>query len=66
MAPKNEDLIVPGGTSAKITRTDADGKCVIADQFQIVPAIIDPQAYPVLLKTEAALREKSSTLFLLK
>ena len=66
MAPKSKDLNVPGGTSASIARADAGGKCVITDQFQIVPSIIDPQAYPVLLKTEAALGEKSSTLFLLE
>ena len=66
LAPPNEDLNVPGGTTARIARTDAGGQSVITDQFEIVPAIINPQAYPSLLQAQAALGKKSATLFLLE
>ncbi len=66
LAPPNEDLNVPGGTTARIARTDAGDQSVITDQFEIVPAIINPQAYPSLLQAQAALGKKSATLFLLE
>jgi hypothetical protein len=66
LGPPNEDLNVPGGTTARISRKDAGGQSVITDQFEIVPAIISPQGYPTLLQAEAALGEKSATLFLLE
>jgi transglutaminase-like putative cysteine protease len=66
IAPQNEDVAVPGGTHAHIARTDSAGKFAMTDQFEIVPAIISPQSYPALLQADAALGEKSSTLFLLE
>ncbi|MEI9866102.1 MAG: DUF3857 domain-containing protein [Limisphaerales bacterium] len=66
LAPPDEDLNLPGGTTARITRTGANDQSVISDQFEIVPAIIDPKAYPALLHAEAALGKKSSTLYLLE
>jgi hypothetical protein len=64
--PKSELLTVPGGSSANILRTDADGQCVITDQFEIVPSIISAKDYPTMQKAEFTLGEKSSRLFLLE
>lgn len=66
LAPPNENLNVPGCTTAQITRTDAGGQSVITDQFVFVPAIISPQAYPALLQAQTDVAEKSATLFLLE
>ncbi len=64
--PKSELLTVPGGSSANITRTDADGKIIINDQFEIAPSIISPLDYQTLLKVQSTLGEKSAKLFLLE
>ena len=47
--PRMKIFNVPGGTTARVARTDASGQSVITDHFEIVPAIISPQAYPALL-----------------
>ncbi|MGC9943634.1 MAG: DUF3857 domain-containing protein [Verrucomicrobiota bacterium] len=64
--PRNQTLTLPGGSTANITRTDADGQSVITDQFQILPSIISAQDYPALQKAQFNLGEKSSRLFLLE
>ncbi|MGH7952182.1 MAG: hypothetical protein ACREFE_09720, partial [Limisphaerales bacterium] len=66
IAPKSENFIAPGGSQARITRMNADGKCVITDQFEVVPGIISPKNYPAMLNIQSALGEKSATVFLLE
>jgi hypothetical protein len=64
--PKSELLTIPGGSSANIMRVNADGQCVITDQFKIQPSIISAKDYPAVQKAEFTLGEKSSRLFLLE
>jgi hypothetical protein len=67
MAPKSSSLDVPdGGGKARITSTDAAGKCVITHDFELSPAIISAKDYPAMLKLEAFLEQKSSKVFLLE
>jgi formylmethanofuran dehydrogenase subunit A len=66
IAPGNEDLTLPGGTSIHIAGSEKDGKYIITNELKVVPAIVNPQAYPALVHAEAAMRERSATLFLLE
>jgi transglutaminase-like putative cysteine protease len=66
IAPKSEDFLAPGGSQAHITKTYSDGKCVITDRFETVPAIVSPKDYPALLNIQSALGQKSETTFLLE
>jgi transglutaminase-like putative cysteine protease len=66
IGPKSERFVAPGGSQVQITRTSADGRCIVADEFETVPAIISPGDYPKLLNIESALGQKSETTFLLE
>jgi hypothetical protein len=67
MAPKTETLEMPdGGGKAKIVLADAGGKCILTHSFETSPTIIPPKDYAAMLKVESALRNKSSTIFLLE
>ncbi|HEV2456207.1 MAG TPA: DUF3857 and transglutaminase domain-containing protein, partial [Verrucomicrobiae bacterium] len=64
IAPKNQKLVAPGGSEARITRTDDDGKCVVTEQFEMKPGIIKPKEYSDLLNIQSTLGQKSATTFL--
>ena len=65
IAPQSRDLDVPdGGGTARIVSTETPGKFVITDEFDTLPAIIDPRDYSALLKVESTLERKSSKVFL--
>ncbi|HTV42510.1 MAG TPA: DUF3857 domain-containing protein [Candidatus Sulfotelmatobacter sp.] len=66
IAPKDEKLVAPGGSEARITQTDRDGKCVVSEQFDLTPGIIKPEDYSDLLNIQSALGQKSATTFLLE
>lgn len=66
IAPKNEKLVAPGGSEARVTQTDNNGKCVVTEQFDMVPGIIKPRKYSDLLNIQSALGQKSATTFLLE
>jgi hypothetical protein len=66
IVPKNESFVAPGGSQASITRTDSDGKCIVTDQFDNLPGIINPKNYPALLTIQSALGSRSGTTFLLE
>ncbi|HXB58117.1 MAG TPA: DUF3857 domain-containing protein [Candidatus Acidoferrales bacterium] len=66
IVPKNENFTAPGGSQATITKTEADGKCVVTDQFDLTPGVIKPKNYPSLLNIQAALGSRSGTTFLLE
>ena len=66
IAPKNEKLVAPGGSLARITQTDDNGKCVVNEQFELMPGIIKPKDYSDLLNIQSALGQKSATTFLLE
>jgi transglutaminase-like putative cysteine protease len=66
IAPKNEKLVAPGGSEARITDTDDGGKRVITEQFELKPGIIKPKDYSDLLSIQSALGQKSATTFLLE
>jgi len=65
MAPKLQTLEGPGG-KAQITTRTSEGKCIIAHDLEITPAIVQPKDYVSMLNTEAALGQKASRLFLLE
>lgn len=65
IAPSSRDLDVPdGGGTARIISTETPGKCVITDEFDTAPAIIEPSDYWAMLKVESSLERKSSKVFL--
>jgi hypothetical protein len=65
IAPRSRNLDVPdGGGTARITSAQTRGKCVITDEFDTAPAIIEPRDYSAVLKVESALERKSSKVFL--
>ncbi len=64
--PKSETFTAPGGSQVRITRTVADGKCVVTDDFTAAPAVISAQNYSKLLDVQSALGEKSEKTFLLE
>jgi transglutaminase-like putative cysteine protease len=67
MAPKSEVIAAPDGSGkARISAEGTPGKCVIADEFDVSPAIVPPQDYSAMLKAESALGRKSSRVFLLE
>jgi transglutaminase-like putative cysteine protease len=67
MAPKSDVIAAPdGGGKARISAVDTPGKCVIAHEFDIYPAIVPPQDYSAILKVESVLGRKSSRVFLLE
>jgi transglutaminase-like putative cysteine protease len=66
IAPKNQSFTAPGGSQATITKTEADGKCIVTDQFDLAPAVIKPKNYPSLLNIQSALSSRSGTTFLLE
>ena len=66
IAPKNEKLVAPGGSEARITQTDHNGKCVVTEQLNVTPGIIKPKEYSDLLDIQSALTQKSATTFLLE
>lgn len=65
IAPQSQDLQVPdGGGTARITAKETAGKCFVTDEFDTLPAIVDPRNYAAMLKLESKLERKSSTVFL--
>jgi transglutaminase-like putative cysteine protease len=65
IAPQSRNLDVPdGGGTARITSVETPGKCVITDELDTAPAIIEPRDYSAMLKVESALERKSSKVFL--
>jgi transglutaminase-like putative cysteine protease len=65
IAPPSRNLDVPdGGGTARITSAQTHGKCVITDELDTAPAIIEPRDYSAVLKVESALERKSSKVFL--
>ena len=65
IAPRSRELDVPdGGGKALIVSTETPGKFVMTDEFDTVPAIIEPRDYSALLKMESTLERKSSRAFL--
>ena len=65
IAPQSRNLEVPdGGGTARIISAQTPGQCVITDEFDTSPAIIQPQDYGAVLKVESALERKSSKVFL--
>jgi hypothetical protein len=64
IAPRNERVVAPGGSEARVTETNENGKSVVTEQFQIVPGIIKPKEYTDLLNIQSALGQKSATTFL--
>ncbi len=67
IAPKSDLLEAPAhvGTATMSSSTTA-GKFTQNDDFEISPAIVTPQDYPALLKTESSLEKKSARVFLLQ
>jgi hypothetical protein len=67
IAPKSEKLKAPGGGgTVQITSAETAGKYVISHDFETSPAIIQAKDFPEILKLEAMLGRKSSTVFLLE
>jgi transglutaminase-like putative cysteine protease len=67
IAPRSESLDAPdGGGSVKLTSAPGSGKFVMTADTQTLPAVIDPQDYPTMVKIESALENKSSMVFLLE
>ena len=65
IAPRSRNLDVPdGGGTARITSAQTPGRCVITDEFDTSPAIIEPRDYSAVLKVESTLERKSSKVFL--
>jgi hypothetical protein len=65
IAPPSRNLDVPDGAgTARITSAQTHGKCVITDELDTSPAIIEPRDYSAVLKVESALERKSSKVFL--
>ncbi|HTR40758.1 MAG TPA: DUF3857 domain-containing protein [Pseudomonadales bacterium] len=66
IGPKNETFSAPGGSEARVIRTDTDGKITVTSQFQLMPGLIKPKNYPALLDIQSALGSRSGTTFLLQ
>jgi hypothetical protein len=65
IAPQSRSLDVPdGGGTARLILAETPGKCIVDDEFDVTPAIIDPQDYSDVLKVESTLERKSSKVFL--
>ncbi|MGH7981070.1 MAG: hypothetical protein ACREE6_16965, partial [Limisphaerales bacterium] len=66
IAPKNERLVAPGGSEARVTESNDGRTCVVSEQFGLKPGIIKPKEYSDLLNIQSALGQKSATTFLLE
>ncbi|HEX3626611.1 MAG TPA: DUF3857 domain-containing protein [Verrucomicrobiae bacterium] len=66
ITPKNEKLVAPGGSEARVTESNEGSKCVVTQQFDLKPGIIKPRDYADLLNIQSALGQKSATTFLLE
>jgi transglutaminase-like putative cysteine protease len=66
IAPKGETFTAPGGSRVHIAKNSAEGKCVITEQFETVPAIIEPADYSKVVNIQSSLGQKSATTFLLE
>lgn len=66
IAPKNEKLVAPGGSEARVTESNDGDKCVVTEQLETLPGIIKPKNYSDLLNMQSALGQKSATTFLLE
>jgi hypothetical protein len=66
IAPDDGTFAAPGGSRLHVTKTSADGKCVVTEQFQALPAIVNPADYLKLMNVESTLGRKSETTFLLE
>jgi transglutaminase-like putative cysteine protease len=66
ITPNNGKFAAPGGSQVHITKTSADGKYVVTEHFDAVPAIVTPEDYPKLLDIQSALGRKSEMTFLLE
>jgi len=64
--PRSKLITIPGGSQDNTVHADADGRCVITDQFEIVPSIISARDYPAVQKAQFSLGEKSTRLYLLE
>lgn len=67
IAPTEKTLEAPSGCGkVAITTTSTPGKFLLTENLETAPAIVSPADYPALLKLEAGLKKKSSSLFLLE
>jgi hypothetical protein len=66
IAPNDQTFVTPGGSKVRIAKTSADGKCVLTEKFETVPAIVDPADYLKLVNIQSSLGQKSDTTFLLE
>ncbi|HEY2081239.1 MAG TPA: DUF3857 domain-containing protein [Verrucomicrobiae bacterium] len=66
IGPKTGTFEAPGGSTVRITRQSADGKCVVTEQFDTVPAIVSPADYQKIVSIQSALGRKSTMTFLLE
>ena len=66
IVPPDEKFEAPGGSTAKITHSHDDGKCIVTQDFKTEPSVIAPKYYPELLKIQSALAQKSASTFLLE
>ena len=67
IAPKSDVISAPDGSGkACIQADDAPGKCIIAHELDLSPAIVPPQDYWAMLKAESTLGRKASRVFLLE
>lgn len=66
IAPGEGTFSAPGGSKVHISKSDADGKCVLTEKFESVPAIISAADYLKVVNIQSALGQKSKTTFLLQ
>ena len=67
IAPTDRTQDAPSGCGKiSITATSTPGKFLLTENMETAPAIVSPADYPALLKLEAGLKKKSSSLFLLE
>jgi hypothetical protein len=67
IAPGSESLDAPaGGGKVRMMSSEAAGKYILTDNFEISPAVINPHDYLAMLKVESILETKSAKVFLLK
>lgn len=66
IVPGDGTFSAPGGSKLQIAKSDADGKCILTEQLDTVPAIISPTDYAKLVNIQSALGQKSTTTFLLE
>lgn len=67
IAPRNQKFDPSSiGSKARVKSSDKAGKYLLTHQFDVSPAIVSAANYPALLKTESALENKSSKVFLLE